>query len=249
MSNSTHGNSWLKLYHKFLEWEWYQDINTSRLFVHILLKTNYKDKKWRGEIIKRGTFITSLENLSKETGLSVQQVRTSLNKLKSTHEITYLGTREYSKITVNNYNAYQPINTPNNKQSTDHQHTDNTPLTTTIERYKDRKIEYIYKKGKETATLSHKEDLNTIVGTYNQRFNKNLTSTKGFEKNYIYWKDIHSTKKILKAVENASKDKFWKDKMTLTILFRKKNSNGEAVDYIEDLSSRSPHWEGSIAIV
>jgi len=94
-----------------------------------------------------------------------------------------------------------------------------------------------------------KGELREMVEVYNQIFNKNTSSTKGFESNYGYWRDVHGLEKIRIALENASKDKFWKDKMTLTILFRKKNPNGEAVDYIEDLSSRNPSSGGSIGIV
>ena len=43
----------------------------------------------------------------KLTGLSVQNVRTSLNKLKSTHEITSKTTNKYTYITINNFNDYQ----------------------------------------------------------------------------------------------------------------------------------------------
>lgn len=121
MKSPTQNNSWVKVYRKFLDWEWYDDINVCRLFLHLLLKANYKDKKWRGVIIKRGSFITSLGNLSKETGLSIQQVRSSLTKLKSTHEITKQSTSHYTVVTVKNYNEYQAINTPTNKQATNQQ--------------------------------------------------------------------------------------------------------------------------------
>ena len=47
-------------------------------------------------------------------GLTIQQVRTALEKLASTQEITYQSTRQYSIITVKNYNLYQD----NNKQIT-----------------------------------------------------------------------------------------------------------------------------------
>lgn len=93
------------------------------------------------------------------------------------------------------------------------------------------------------------ESLSLLVGIYNGLFNKKVVSTKGFERNYQYWKDIHGLDKIQKALENASKDNFWRDKMTLTILFRKKNPNGEPVDYIEDLANRKMSYTGRIAII
>lgn len=126
-------NSWIKLYRRFLEWEWYDDINVCRLFIHLLLKANYKDKKWKGIIIKRGQVITGRLKLAKETGLTQQQVRTSLTKLISTNEITKLSTPQYTIITINNYDKYQ---TPTNK-ITNEQPTNNQPITTTKE-YKEK---------------------------------------------------------------------------------------------------------------
>ena len=69
-------------------------------------------------IIERGSFITSLENLSEETGLTIQQVRTGLKKLKSTQCLTSKGQAKYSVITVINYSGYQNCNTIDNKQVT-----------------------------------------------------------------------------------------------------------------------------------
>ena len=85
---------WIKLHRQFLEWEWYDDPNTLRLFLHCLLKANHKDKKYRGDLIKRSTFVTSLEVLAFELNLSTQQIRTSLSKLEKTGEINIHSNRQ-----------------------------------------------------------------------------------------------------------------------------------------------------------
>ena len=100
-------NRWLKLYRKFEKWEWYTDSNTKCLFIHLLLKANYEDTKWQGIEIKRGQFITSLNNLSIQTNISIRSLRTSLERLKSTSEVAYKTTSKYTIITVLNYNRYQ----------------------------------------------------------------------------------------------------------------------------------------------
>lgn len=84
---------WVKLYTNLLKWEWYSDKNTTRLFIHCLLKANWKDGKFEGKEIKRGSFVTSLPKLSEETGLSIQQVRTSLKHLISTGELLIKGSQ------------------------------------------------------------------------------------------------------------------------------------------------------------
>ena len=108
-------NTWLKFYHRFLDWEWYDDINTKVLFIHLLLKANYKDNKWKGITIKRGQHLTGRFSLAKETGLSEQSVRTSLGRLISTNEITKHSTHTYTIITINNYDKYQVSNQQDNQ--------------------------------------------------------------------------------------------------------------------------------------
>lgn len=115
-------DGWIKFYRKFLSWEWYSDINTKCLFLHLLLKANHKAKKWRGITIQQGQLVTGRKVLAEEIGLSEQQVRTSLLRLKSTNEITIESTRQYSIITLvkwNDYQAEQPTKQPtDNQQST-----------------------------------------------------------------------------------------------------------------------------------
>ena len=80
-------NGWISLHRQFLEWEWYDDINTKCLFIHLLLIANHKDAKWRGKTIKRGQRFLSIKNISNDLNLSQKQIRTSLGKLKKTGEI------------------------------------------------------------------------------------------------------------------------------------------------------------------
>lgn len=98
---------YIKLFRKITSWEWYTDINTFKLFLHCLIKANWKPGRWRGISYERGQFITSLASLSKETGLSIQQVRTALNKLKSTGELTELLYPRKRLITVVRFDMYQ----------------------------------------------------------------------------------------------------------------------------------------------
>ncbi len=100
-------SGWIKIHRKILDWEWYNDSNTFRLFMHLILKANHKSKKYRGVNIDVGCIMTGRELLSNETGLSVQQVRTCLERLKSTNEITIKSTKQGTIIQVLNYQKYQ----------------------------------------------------------------------------------------------------------------------------------------------
>lgn len=137
---------WICLYKKLINWEWYQDGNTCRLFIHLLLLANYEDKYWQGQLIKRGQLVTSLEHLSDDLGLSVQQIRTSIKKLKSTGEITSKATNKYTLVTIERYEDYQSKEEKATSKITNEQQTTNKQITTTnnITNINKIKLNYLY---------------------------------------------------------------------------------------------------------
>lgn len=112
---------YIMLHRKILNWEWYTETNTKSLFIHLLLMANHADEKWRGEIIKRGTLITSYGSLSAQTGLSVQQIRTCLKNLEKTGDITRNPTQRNTLIIVTNYEFYQSPFEKTTSESTSNQ--------------------------------------------------------------------------------------------------------------------------------
>ena len=118
---------WVKLHRKITECEWWDDHNTTRLFIYLITKANHKDRSWRGTIIKRGELITSIDKLAMQTGLSPQMIKTSLNKLKATNEITSKSTNKYTKLIVENYRQYQILQ-PTKQLSNKEQITTNNKL-------------------------------------------------------------------------------------------------------------------------
>lgn len=124
---------WIKIHRKFLDWEWYDDANVFRLFVHLLLNANYEPSKYRGVVLAPGSVLTGRILLSEQTGLSQQQIRTALDKLKSTNEITIKTSNKSSIISIVSWNEYQEDNQQNNKQITNDQPTDNQRITTSKE--------------------------------------------------------------------------------------------------------------------
>ena len=115
-------SGWIKIHRQIIDWEWFTDTTTFRVFLQLLLKANHKEKKYRGMVLKVGTIITSRDILALETRLSVQQVRTALDKLKSTNEITIKTSSQGTIIEVVNYSKYQlATNEVTNKQPTSNQ--------------------------------------------------------------------------------------------------------------------------------
>ncbi|MFA5036155.1 MAG: hypothetical protein WC479_03170 [Candidatus Izemoplasmatales bacterium] len=131
-------DGWIKLHRKILEWEWYGDLNTRALFIHLLLTVNHKDNKWMGITILSGSRACSYQTLSEETGITVQSVRTSITKLKSTGELTSKSNNKYTLITVNNYNLYQEVTS----KLTNEQQATNKQLTTNKNDKNDKKERY-----------------------------------------------------------------------------------------------------------
>lgn len=128
----------IKLNRKLTKWEWYKDENTMRVFVHCLLCANWKDTRYQGVEIPRGSFITGRAKLSQELRISERSVRTALNHLISTNELTIKTSPKGSIITVVKYNEYQGGDQPN-----DHEPTNNRPTIdqrpTSIKEYKEYK--------------------------------------------------------------------------------------------------------------
>lgn len=134
-------NGWIKIHKQMLDWEWASCPETMALWIHILLCANYEDKRWHGIMIPRGSLVTGRKELAKNTGLSEQQVRTSLNRLISTNEITISSTNKFSIVTICKYDDYQMVenginqedNQDSNQRATNNQPTINQQITTTKE--------------------------------------------------------------------------------------------------------------------
>ena len=107
------------------DWEWYSEPNTARLFIHLLLTSNWQEKQWQGITIHPGELVTSRAKLAKQLRMSEQSVRTALMHLQSTNCITSKTGPRYSVIAINNYTEI----IGSTKQSTSNQPTPNQDLT------------------------------------------------------------------------------------------------------------------------
>ncbi len=113
---------WIKLHRKFCDWEWFNVSEMAHLFIYLLLNANHEDGSWNGISAKRGQLITGRKSLSRGTKISEQKIRTCLKRLEKTQELTIKSTKQYSIITICNYDNYQQkesdINQQNNQQLT-----------------------------------------------------------------------------------------------------------------------------------
>ena len=125
-------DGYIKLYRKMMKWGWYTDTNAKCVFLHLLFLAQYETCFFRGIKLEIGQAVTSIREISVQTGISMQSVRTAIKHLKSTQEITRCTHGKFSVFTIQNYSEYQGDNTASNKQVTQSQHTANTEVTQTL---------------------------------------------------------------------------------------------------------------------
>ena len=123
-------NGFIALHRSLLSWGWHADPATGWLFVNLLLMANWTDSEWQGMTIKRGQLVTGRKALAAQTGLSERQIRTALDHLKSTNELTIKTTNKFSLITIVNYGKFQDVQSDidqQNDQQVDQRPTSNRP--------------------------------------------------------------------------------------------------------------------------
>lgn len=126
---------YIKLHRSMLKWEWYKNTNTKVLFLHMLLRANWKEGRFEGRVIPKGSFASSLASLADESGLSVREVRTAISHLKMSGELTVERHAKFSVFTIENYLSYQS----NDKGPTSERHSTDKRATTIEEKKEEKK--------------------------------------------------------------------------------------------------------------
>jgi DNA-binding transcriptional regulator YhcF (GntR family) len=200
--------NYIKIDRKILKWEWWSDINTFRVFVFMLISAYWKDGQYKGIKIPRGSFPSSISELSKETNLTDNEVRTALKHLKSTGEITSKSTNKFTVFTIKNYDLYQTINEQNNKQITNKSQAINKLLTNNIlkeddkiknERNSNGDLEeffesiwtlYPVKRGKGSVSKTRKKKLQDIGYEQIKRcIERYVSEMESLNRDKKYWKN------------------------------------------------------------
>lgn len=128
-----------------LDWEWYTDLNTFKLWMHINLTCNIvPQKRMLGYTLQPGQVITTLPRLAAETGLTLQEVRTALKHLESSGDIRQQVTNKFRLITLENWAFSQGFYEPPNRQLTDQQQTINRPLTGVKKEDKNKELSNLF---------------------------------------------------------------------------------------------------------
>jgi len=134
--------TYIKLFRGIEKWEWYTDANTFRLFMHLLIRANYKASSFRGHDIPAGSIITGYPALAKQLNLTVRNVRTAISHLKTTGEVTVKVTSKFSIVTIVNWGEYQSGDRLADRQVTGKRQASDRQVTPSKEGKKERKKEY-----------------------------------------------------------------------------------------------------------
>ena len=165
----------IKIYRSMLSWEWIDEPVTVQVWLYCLLRANYDRQRWHGQIIEPGQFVTSYNHMAKDLGITVRRLRTALNHLESTHEVTRQVTQSATLITIVKWASYQSAGERATRQVTrqvtSDRHTTDTPPTTIEEskegkeRKEDREIkerEYVEGQGAFAGAWYHEPQKNTV---------------------------------------------------------------------------------------
>jgi len=234
---------WIKLYRKLLD----DPIMTSgdsyllQLWIYILLKVNYIEKRFifnnKEMIIHKGQGIFGLNQIVKDCTIYKYENTSIFKKFKTIYYrrlkiLKNLGnlklqpTNKFTVITVLNWDKYQS----NETQLKLKRNSTETPVLTN-KNNKNYKI-----------NINNKQYIE-FVNFWNFVFKREYKPIEALLPNFNYWVKIYSLDEIKKAIEVAHTDKFWADKMKPVILLRRKNPQGEAVDYIGGFINKERKWK------
>lgn len=187
---------YIKLWRKSLDAGWIKNHKLWVFWTYCLLKASYKefDAIVGLQVVHLlpGQFIFGLLVASKETGLSIRQIRTIIDFLRKTGNLTIKTTNKFSIISIVNWHIYQPQenenDTLNDKQVANKgQHT----------RSKEVKRDIASSKNKDASLPSQEKKTDPRVKTLIDYFFQTCKEVKGFEP-AINGKDGKIVKEILK---------------------------------------------------
>jgi len=162
-------------------------------FIEFLFKANFKDNNkflFEGKFltIKRGQFITSYRQLSKDLPqCSEQKIRTFLNLLIKDNIVLITNLQKATRITILNYESYQGEQHSSNTVATQQQHSSNT-VATTIERKKKKdnkennKIVFNFKKSLLDLNIEKQIVEDWLLVRKNKKATNSITSFNSIKK-------------------------------------------------------------------
>lgn len=108
-------STYIKMDRNLRFWRWFKSPKTVLVWIWLIMSANIEDHDFERETIRRGEVATSRKSISTATGLTEREVRTALDHLKATGEVSVRIRPKYQVITILRYNDYQDV--PSGKTS------------------------------------------------------------------------------------------------------------------------------------
>jgi len=145
--------TYIKLDRNIMNWRWLSDPNTLAVWIYLLVNANNEARDHREFTVERGEIDCTISQISEKMGLSMRNVRTALEHLTKTGEITKK--RQTNKCTtykIEGFERYQakPTNdrqTTDKPSTSDRQATDKRPTISKEEQEGKKERNKEFKKG------------------------------------------------------------------------------------------------------
>ena len=112
---------YVKLWRKSLDTAIFKNPSLWMFWCWCLMKATHKPREqiigYQAVDLQQGQFVFGRDKASKETGLSVQTIRTCIETLKKLENLTIKSTNKFSVITIINWDIYQPEQSQSNQQT------------------------------------------------------------------------------------------------------------------------------------
>lgn len=241
---------WISIHRKSFENPLYfsEKFTVWQAWVDLILLACHKPKTLfvRGiEVkLKRGELFWSQKKLASRWMWSDKKVKRVLNLFQKYEQIVYKVRHRIGVITVVNYDKYQnttPQTTPQSTPQKTHKLRPNNNVNKGNNVNKKRGRTYKSTKTDKAYTLE--QVALAILKIFNQEMGTRFKSITPFLSGLEFWSETYAPNEIEEAVKQIPFHHFWKDKMTPTMLFRRRNPRGESVDYLGELiNSRRKKW-------
>lgn len=238
--NDNNGN-YIKLFRKFKKWGWYADPNTKVVFIHLLLSANWQDGEFRGEKVRAGECVFGRKKAAEELGLSERQVRTALDHLRKSGEIsTTKTTNRFSIIKIEKWTFYQSGKTESDHQN-DQASTSRRPASDHIQEEKEEKEEKevcITRAREEAPAADNDFEIRAILNYLNEETGRSFRPTDQKTRALITARleEGHRVSDFLTVIDNKTRQWLGDEKMEQFLTPRTLFS----ADHFEDYLAQTP---------
>lgn len=212
-----------------------------RVWCELLLLATHKELPvWHeGENIKLqpGQLITGRKVLAAACNVSEYKVQRILKVLENAQQIAQQTTPRNRLITIINWETYQTSARQNaqqvhNKRTTNAQQVHTNKNVNNVKNEKNTIGDLPEWAKKQGLTQEQVDQAKAYVTAWNKIHGTRYRGIENLAKNLQHWLTVYPPQEILQAIANVKGDDFWRDKMEPTTLVRRKNPQGEGVDYI-----------------